>query len=110
MTAPVRHDHRGDGQPRRGRRSTSRRETREMNGQPAPVISVTTRKGARYPSSEGWFSPSEKYPEWHEAPVPVHNDVYGMLRELFEQAGLDADRVGSGAWNPLGAYIRPGSR
>lgn len=32
------------------------------------------------------------------------------MRELFRIWGLDAEHFGSAAWNPLGRFIRPGSR
>jgi hypothetical protein len=32
-----------------------------------------------------------------------------MVRDVLAQAGLDRERFGTAAWNPLGAYVAPGS-
>ncbi|ANM29071.1 hypothetical protein ABI59_04875 [Acidobacteria bacterium Mor1] len=37
------------------------------------------------------------------------NPVYAMVRECLRDLGLDAANFGTAEWNPLGAYIAPGS-
>ncbi|HZN55039.1 MAG TPA: DUF362 domain-containing protein [Candidatus Polarisedimenticolaceae bacterium] len=55
------------------------------------------------------FSPGERYPE---SPFPdlsgEPNAVYETVRRTLRVAGLDAERFGTAAWNPLGRWIRPG--
>jgi uncharacterized protein (DUF362 family) len=55
------------------------------------------------------FHPSESYPE---APFPERSDepnvAYELVRRVFRTAGLDAERYGTAAWNPLGEIVRPG--
>jgi hypothetical protein len=60
------------------------------------------------------------YPEFPYAPTSPHpelkpaaaarpsNGVFELVRRAFIDLGLDIDRVGSAAWNPLGTLIRPG--
>ena len=40
----------------------------------------------------------------------AHTVVLAAMRELLRLWGLDAEHFGSAAWNPLGTFIRPGSR
>jgi uncharacterized protein (DUF362 family) len=75
------------------------------------VISVVRRPGTRYPGATAAFAPSERYPEYRFGPIADEaNPVYGMVRELFTQLGLDGARAGTAAWNPLGEWIRPDAR
>jgi uncharacterized protein (DUF362 family) len=75
------------------------------------MIAIRRRAGARYPAPTDGFSPSVAYPEYvHGAPAVADNPVYAMVRDLLADAGLDVARRGTPAWNPLGAYIRPGDR
>lgn len=61
-----------------------------------------------YPSTPP-FGPDTDYPE---IPFPAQsvepNYVYRTVRTCLERAGLDHERWGSEAWDPLGAYINPG--
>jgi uncharacterized protein (DUF362 family) len=58
------------------------------------------------------FGPSESYPEFPGlVPTPgAANRVYASVRESFRLLGLDADRYGTPAWDPLGEIIHPGDR
>ncbi len=74
------------------------------------VASIISRAEVKYPEGDEFFSPAERFPEYrfqHLAQRP--NPVYGMVRELFVQAGLDRQRLGTPDWNPLGEYIPRGS-
>jgi uncharacterized protein (DUF362 family) len=73
------------------------------------MISVILDRNIRYPSSEEFYSPDEKFPEYpfnHLARKP--NPVYRAVRELLRQAGLDATAYGNPEWNPLGEWISKG--
>lgn len=75
------------------------------------VFSLQTDPTVRYPDSESGYSPSEHFPEYAwETLSPKPNPVYRMVRDIFAQAGLDKERLGSPEWNPLGTSIAPGSR
>ncbi|HLM69692.1 MAG TPA: DUF362 domain-containing protein, partial [Longimicrobium sp.] len=56
------------------------------------------------------FHPSEAYPESPFPGVvgPDDNPAYRGVRELFLRLGMDAERYGTPAWNPLGTLVRPG--
>jgi uncharacterized protein (DUF362 family) len=57
------------------------------------------------------FDPDEQYPEYGDGGISESpNPAYRAVREVFRLAGLDAARVGTSSWNPLGAIIRPGER
>ena len=61
------------------------------------------------------FSPSEAYPEYRFAGAPggiaaAPNRVYGLFRETLLGLGLDRERFGTPAWNPLRAFVQPGQR
>ncbi len=53
------------------------------------------------------FGPGGAYPEARFAPGPP-NPAYDLVRESLARTGLDAGRLGTPAWNPLGDLIRPG--
>jgi hypothetical protein len=40
----------------------------------------------------------------------AHTVALAAMRELFRVWGLDAEHFGSAAWNPLGTFVRAGSR
>lgn len=65
-----------------------------------------------YPSSEEWFRPSEKYPEYlfKGCLASDENHVYRMVRESFHVMGLDAENYGTGKWNPLKGIVKPGDK
>lgn len=56
------------------------------------------------------FHPSEAYPEspFAGAVGGEDNPAYRGVRDLFRRLGMDAERYGTPAWNPLGALVRPG--
>ncbi len=61
------------------------------------------------------FSPSEAYPEYPFAAAEgglsrAPNPVYGLFRETLAGLGLDRERFGTPAWNPLRALVSPGQR
>ncbi len=74
-------------------------------------VSVATRHNVRYPSGDGFFSPSEHFPEYPFGAISkVDNPVYRLVRQVLADAGLDRSHFGSSSWNPLGNYIAPDSR
>jgi uncharacterized protein (DUF362 family) len=57
------------------------------------------------------FSPGTEWPEYQRVANDVGvspNSAYGTVRESFRLLGLDAERYGTAAWNPLAPWIRPG--
>jgi uncharacterized protein (DUF362 family) len=44
------------------------------------------------------------------APFDPPNPVYAAVEAMFARLGLDAGRVGTPEWNPLGDLIRPGDK
>jgi uncharacterized protein (DUF362 family) len=75
------------------------------------AVSIIHRADATYPAPDEHYSPGERYPEYKYDQVATQpNLVYEMVRESFSQMGLDKDRFGTAAWNPLGDLISPGSR
>ncbi len=72
---------------------------------------VAVARGAgNYPATPP-FAPDTSYPE---CPVQTENangppnQAYSLFRESLHLLGLDGDRYGQAAWNPLGKVIRPG--
>lgn len=55
------------------------------------------------------FHPTERYPEY-SGPLAEGrpNGAYEAVRQSLRLLGLDADRFGTDAWNPLSAIISPG--
>lgn len=73
------------------------------------MISVVVDKELTYPGADEFFSPHERFPEYPFADVASRpNAVYGAVRRVFRQAGLDAGHYGTAEWNPLGKWIFPG--
>ena len=73
---------------------------------------IVSDAGSAYPRQPP-FSPSEKYPEYPFADGAIgaeDNPVYRSVRRVFAEAKLDEANVGLPSWNPLGRYVRPGSR
>ncbi|MFB6264785.1 MAG: DUF362 domain-containing protein [Bradymonadaceae bacterium] len=70
-------------------------------------VAATRLEPAVYPD-EPPFHPDEAYPEYElGATAGETNRVYRGVRRCFELAGLDADRAGTEAWNPLRDLIDP---
>lgn len=72
-------------------------------------VSVYQAAGGGYPSSAP-YSPSEAYPEypWGHLAGEDGNNVYAAVRGALRLLGLDAERFGTKAWNPLDGIVRPG--
>jgi uncharacterized protein (DUF362 family) len=47
-----------------------------------------------------------RYPE--EFPFDPPNPVYDAVVSILELLGLDSERAGTPAWNPFGAWVKPG--
>jgi uncharacterized protein (DUF362 family) len=66
---------------------------------------------AHYPTVPP-FHPAESFPEYPFAGLEDiaegPNEAYRLVREALRLLGLDAERFGHRAWNPLGGYVRPG--
>ncbi|HEX8136039.1 MAG TPA: DUF362 domain-containing protein [Pyrinomonadaceae bacterium] len=76
-----------------------------------PSVSIYRDSLLTYPA-DGPFNPAEEYPEYPFAGkgcLDPANQVYGAVRESLRLLGLDADRSGLPAWNPLGSLIAPGN-
>jgi hypothetical protein len=76
----------------------------------SPTASIVHAPELRYPEPAAGFAPAAHFPEYGEGRISDRpNAVYEGVRKLFLQLGLDGERQGSAAWNPLGRYIAPGS-
>jgi len=74
------------------------------------TVSIRTAPGTAYPDDAA-FSPSESYPEYPWGDIASEpNPVYGMVRDLFAQLGLDKENFGTAEWNPLRGFVPEGSR
>jgi uncharacterized protein (DUF362 family) len=61
-----------------------------------------------YPEADTFFNPSENYPEypWGKENISEsENNVYGMVRNVLYNLGLDRLNFGTSDWNPLGDII-----
>lgn len=67
---------------------------------------------AEYPQEP--FAPERLYPELEKLPYEVvvgrKNEVYGCVRKILEELGLDKENQGSAAWNPLKTLVKPGQK
>ncbi len=74
-------------------------------------VSIVQIEEPRYPERAP-FDPPEIYPELSglTARQDSSNRIYPAVRECLRLLGLDAERFGSGEWNPLGDLIQPGHR
>lgn len=71
-------------------------------------VFVEEAESAAYPAASP-FHPDSAYAEYPFAAVGnERNLVYSTLRHCFVRAGLDAERLGTSAWNPLSELIKPG--
>jgi len=78
---------------------------------PAPSVVALAWGAARYDASPP-FSPGTAWPEYQHIARNTGvspNSVYDTVRESLRLLGLDAERYGTTAWNPLGSWIRPGN-
>lgn len=75
------------------------------------MISLAIDPSLVYPDAVEYFSPDEPFPEYAFTHLSkTKNPVYQAVRELFAQAGMDRENFGAPTWNPLRAFIPPGSR
>lgn len=65
---------------------------------------------SRYPEAPP-FHPARGYPEYPfgTAATGSANPVYAAMRSMLHGLGLDPNRSGTPAWNPLGELVRPGN-
>lgn len=75
------------------------------------VYSLYHEESTAYPNEGAPFRPGEVYPEYlfgDDNIASEANSVYAGVRKTLRLAGLDAANYDTPAWNPLGAYIKPG--
>lgn len=64
-----------------------------------------------YPGLEAApFHPSERYPEYQGPLAAAPNHAYALVRQALADLGLDAVRLGTADWNPIGDLVKPGGR
>lgn len=75
-------------------------------------VAVASDPGAMsYPAlSAAPFHPSEKYPEYAGDLSAAPNPVYGMVRRVLADLGLDRAHFGTPQWNPIGDLVPPGEK
>jgi uncharacterized protein (DUF362 family) len=54
------------------------------------------------------YDPPARYPEYEGSGVDPKNHVYGGVRNMLAELGLDSANYGTPQWNPLGELIKPG--
>ena len=66
----------------------------------------------RYPPVDAApYAPDERFPEFPALAIgKVPNPVFSLVRGVLRDLGLDAGRLGTSEWNPLGELVRPGGR
>ncbi len=74
------------------------------------VAVVLDRNVSSYPVGGGEFHPSERFPEYSGELSPTPNPVYGMVRQVLANLGLDKARFGGSDWNPIGALVPSGAK
>ena len=75
------------------------------------MISIVSDPALEYPVDNYAFAPEERYPELPNVdPAPSPNAVYRAVRAGLIQAGFDSASLNTAKWNPLGAFVKPGSR
>src|SRR5262245_9849093 len=75
-------------------------------------VAVVASERRAYPLDSP-FHPPERFPELQgtplaRAPLDPGNAAYATVREALRRLGLDGDRFGTPAWNPLRGLARPG--
>lgn len=83
-----------------------------MQRTPAPSRVAICREAPHYPT-QAPYAPDEAYPELGPLAADAGgeaNPAYRAVRGALRLLGCDAERFGTPAWNPLGAWIRPGDR
>ena len=74
------------------------------------VAVVVDRSVSSYPAAGGEFHPSERFPEYSGELSPTPNPVYGMVRQVLADLGLDKARFGAPDWNPIGELVPSGAK
>jgi uncharacterized protein (DUF362 family) len=75
-----------------------------------PSVSILQNDGLAYPQNPPYHPPqifSELSFLKSVAPDPLNN-VYGTVRDLLIDLGLDKEQIGTPSWNPLRSLIHPG--
>ena len=62
------------------------------------------------PASAVPYPPGEAYPELPGMAGRSPNPIFGLVRGVFRDLGLDAAHFGTPHWNPLGDLVKPGGR
>jgi len=78
-----------------------------------PKVYLEKRDCESYPVPDYYYCPSEFYPEYpfsQDTLSPERNEVYDMVRSSLFGMGLDRDRYGTSAWNPLGDFVQKDAR
>lgn len=73
-------------------------------------VSVVHEPGVRYPDTTARYGPDPAFVEAPRRPGAALNPAYGMVRRALLDAGCDAGRAGTAAWNPLGDFVAAGRR
>lgn len=79
--------------------------------QTKPVVAISSKACACYPTGKYFYNPCENYPEYPfgaENIAKTYNYPYEMVREIFHIYGFDKTNYGTKEWNPLGEIIIPG--
>lgn len=73
-------------------------------------VSIRRVRPAEYPQFP--YDPDQSYPESSRLGLGTDrtNRVYCAVRNILVDMGLDADRIGSMEWDPLGDFAAPGNR
>jgi uncharacterized protein (DUF362 family) len=54
------------------------------------------------------YEPQETYPEFNNKNIDVSNKIYGSIRQLLYNYGLDSENFNLPSWNPFKTLIKPG--
>lgn len=82
----------------------------DIRSEPKVAVVSAPARAAYPPIPASPFHPGERYPEWPDMPVRAGNAIYGMVRSVLADLGLDRARFGTPGWNPIGALVAPGAR
>ena len=73
------------------------------------VPAIRRTQTARYPAFP--YLPSQPYAEFGRRwPVDPTNQVYGAVRRVLQDLGLDRPNIGKPSWNPFSDCLQPGQR
>ena len=73
-------------------------------------VSIAGLRGTDY-SARAPFHPDSVFPEYpfSRQHHDEGNPAYRAVREALQVLGMDKDRFGTAAWNPLGSLVGPGA-